>query len=292
MYSLSECNPAVAAVCLLSAAGIAMFCMNPVILALSLAGAVCFFLVRNGAGGGKSHLFFCLLFAVLALVNPLVSHNGVTVLFVLNHRPVRLEALLYGMAAAAAVVSALYWFRSFSQLMARPPLLYLFGRLSPRLALVLSMAFRFVPLFSRQAKRIRQAQRALGRLREGNIAETFRGNVRVFSILLTWALENGIVTADSMAARGYGVGRRTQFSVFRFRRGDAVLLALTLLFFGGTCVSLACGALDMVYYPALVFPKCTPLALAGYLCYSLLAFLPSLAQGWEVLRWSCLRSRI
>ena len=42
MYSLSECNPAVAAVCLLSAAGIAMFCMNPVILALSLCGAVCF----------------------------------------------------------------------------------------------------------------------------------------------------------------------------------------------------------------------------------------------------------
>ena len=290
--SLAACNPAVAAVCLLSAAGIAMFCMNPVILALSLCGAVCFSLLCGRAGEGRWHLFVALLFVATALVNPLVSHRGATVLLVVNHTPLTLESLLWGISAAAAVAAALCWFRAFSRLMTGDRLLWLFGRLSPRLSLVLSMAFRFVPLFGRQAKKIRQTQRALGALREDSAAGSFRGSVRVFSVLLTWALENGIVTADSMAARGYGSGRRTQFSVFRFRRADGVLLALALLFFAGACIPLACGALDTVYYPRAALPRLTPAALTGYVSYGLLALLPAAAEGWEAIRWKCLRSSI
>ena len=101
--SLASCNPAVAAVCLLSAAGIAMFCMNPVILALSLCGAVCFSLLRGRVGEGRWHLFVALLFVATALVNPLVSHRGATVLLVVNHTPLTLESLLLGISAAAAV---------------------------------------------------------------------------------------------------------------------------------------------------------------------------------------------
>ena len=63
-----------------------------------------YYIVRNRRKHIKSHLFFFLLFLALALINPLISHNGATVLFVMNDNPVTLEALLYGINSAAMVV--------------------------------------------------------------------------------------------------------------------------------------------------------------------------------------------
>ena len=51
------------------------------------------------------------------------------------------------------------------------------------------------------------------------------GGGRVFSATATWALEYGIVTAASMEARGYGVGRRTRYSPYAFKHADIVLTA-------------------------------------------------------------------
>ena len=92
MRSFSEYNPIAVAVWFFSVTGVAMFCSYPILMAISLSGAVLFFLIRNGFTHGKTHLFFWLLFAVLALANPLVSHNGKTVLFVMNHNPVTLSS--------------------------------------------------------------------------------------------------------------------------------------------------------------------------------------------------------
>ena len=125
MRSFSEYNPIAVAVWFFSVTGVAMFCSYPILMAISLSGAVLFFLIRNGFTHGKTHLFFWLLFAVLALANPLVSHNGKTVLFVMNHNPVTLEATLYGVNSAVMIIGVLYWFRSFTQMMTSEKLLYI-----------------------------------------------------------------------------------------------------------------------------------------------------------------------
>ena len=144
MRVLAESNPVVTTVYFVAVAGIAMFSANPVISAISLLGAVVLFVMNNCRKNLSTHFFSLLLFAVMALVNPFVSHNGATVLFVMNNNPVTLEALVYGICAALTVIAVLYWFRSFSQIMTEDKLLYLFGILSPKLALTLSMALRYV----------------------------------------------------------------------------------------------------------------------------------------------------
>ena len=168
--------------------------------------------------------------------------------------------------------------------------LLVFGALSPKLALVFSMALRYVPHFRRQSERVNAAQRAMGLYKEDNIVDAARGGGRVFSILLTWALENGIITADSMAARGYGLGRRTSFTVFRFRRRDLVFLVLSVLLAALT----AAGSfrLSYSYYP--VFRVSVPDAWgsAGLLSYGLLALLPAVIEIKEAIRWRRYLSRI
>ena len=290
MRSFGDHHPSAVAVYFLAVAGMAMFCMDPVILALSLLGAVACCLVHGGVRGLHGHLVTLALFAVMALINPLISHNGVTVLFVLNHNPITLEALLYGVAAAAMIVAVLYWFRTFTAIMTSDKLLCLFGALSPGLALVLSMALRYVPLFSRQTRRVSQAQKALGLYRGDSVIDTLRGKLRVFSVMITWALENGITTADSMTARGYGLGRRSRFTVFRWRWGDAALLGVSILLAALTLWGTADRT--VTYYPAMTLSPVTLRALTGYVAYGLLACWPLIIQAKEAIRWRCLTSNI
>ena len=51
--------------------------------------------------------FYVPLFLLVAVTNPLFSHNGVTPLFFLNGNPVTLEALLYGVRSWRWLLSAL-----------------------------------------------------------------------------------------------------------------------------------------------------------------------------------------
>ena len=290
MRRFQDHNPAAVALYYLAAAGVAMFSMDPAILLLSLAGALISLAAAGAFGGWRLHLYMLLFFAGMAVINPLVSHNGVTVLLVINHNPVTLEALLYGLAAGGMIVAVMYWFRGFTAVMTSERLLYIFGSLSPKLALMLSMALRYVPLFGRQVRAVSQSQTALGLYREDNIIDRVRGGLRIFSVMVTWTLENGIITADSMTARGYGTGRRSRYSVFRWTRQDGLLLSCTLLLAALTLLGTAGHA--FTYYPAISAPPLTGRVLAGYISYGLLCLLPALTNGKEALKWRILRSKI
>ena len=87
MRRFSDYNPIAVAVYFLCAAGTVMFSMNPVIILLSLIGAVVLLVTRNGSRERGCLLSLAAAFVILALINPIFSHNGVTVLFVLNDIP-------------------------------------------------------------------------------------------------------------------------------------------------------------------------------------------------------------
>lgn len=290
MRRFEEYHPTALAVYFLATAGLCMFSMDPALLGLSLLGAVICLGVLGGMRPWRSHLYALVLFAGVALVNPLVSHKGVTVLFVLNANPVTMEAAIYGLAAGAMLLATLYWFRAFNRVMTSEKLLHIFGGLSPKLALMLSMALRYVPLFTRQASQVDQSQKAMGLYREDNLIDRIKGGMRIFSVMVTWTLENGIITADSMTARGYGIGRRSRYTIFRWRKGDVLLLAATLLLTALTLFGLADVTVD--YYPAFRISPMTARALMGYASYGLLTLLPALITGKEALKWHCLRSSI
>ncbi len=287
MRKFHEFNPITVALYYFSVTAITMFTMNPVILTIALV-ASCANYTLYAKCGLKPHLFSAALFVILAAVNPLINHNGVTVLFYLNDRPITEEAALYGVFAAAMVVASLYWLRLFSKAMTADKLLYLFGRLSPKLSLILSMAIRYTELMRARWRKIRTAQKALGLFDDGNLIDAMRGRARVLSILITWTLENGIITAESMEARGYGTGRRTSFALYKFRPSDLALTAV--------CVTLASAgiaglsAADVSWYPALDLSLGGPLSIAGYCCFAILAALPMIINTEEEIRWRYLSS--
>lgn len=292
MHSFSSMHPVTQAVWFAFAAGCIMFQTNPVLSGTAFLGAVLLFLVRNGLRDGTVHLWFFLLFAGMTVVNPLVSHNGATVLVVINGQLITLEALIYGIVSSSAILAVLYLFRTFSQIMTSERLLFLCGILSPKLALVLSMALRYTALFTEQMKKVQMYQKAAGLYKEDNLIDGVLGGVRIFSIMLTWALEHGITTADSMAARGYGTGIRTQFAQFRFLSGDCVFMLLTLGLGTVTAAAEVHGELRMTFYPEIQLHPFTPFGITAYAAYGILLVLPILHDWMEELKWKHYLSKI
>ena len=290
MRSFEDLNPIAVSVYFLAVTTIAMFTMNVFLILISFFGALAYFFTKNGLSNPKSHLFPALIFIVTALINPFISHNGATVLFVLNNNPITLESLLYGLVMAAMLTGVLYWFRIFSDIMTSDKLIYVFGALSPKIALLLSLSLRYVPYFTSQVKKVKAAQTALGLYKEDNIIDRIKGAMRVFSVMVTWVLENGIITADSMTARGYGIGKRSRFSIFTWKPWDILLLVLSCAF---AFISLLClKNASFSYYPYFELPVPDAGAITGYISYLALSLLPTIIHAKEAAKWRFLRSKI
>ena len=290
MCGFKDYNPITITVYFLSVSTVTMFCMNPVLLLFSLLGALMLWFKRNGIKNAKTQGYVLLMFVILSLLNPLVSHNGVTILFVMNDNPITLEALVYGIVTATMITAVIYWFRSYTDIMTGDKLLYVFSGISPRLAMILTMSLRFVPLYSKQSERVDDTQKAMGLYKEDNIIDTVKGKLRVFYVMLGWALENGIVTADSMSARGYGIGKRTAFKLFRFRRTDLLFTILTLALMAICLICLR--NVEFACYPEIKLSVLSTEAATGYAAFMILVLMPVIIEVKEDMKWKYLRSKI
>ena len=289
MRRFEEMNPTAIAVYYLCVLGLTMFTMNPVILALSLLSSV-LCAVLSGAVSAKGHIFSVILFIIAAAINPIAVHNGATVLFYINDRPFTLEATLYGLTAAGMISAALYRLRCLTKDLTSDKVMYILGRAFPKLALLLSMSLRFVSLMKTRWRKISDSQRALGLYTDGNLIDAVRGRARVLSVLITWTLENGIITAESMESRGYGSGRRSSYATYRFHLSDALFI---LICAGLTALS-AVGIADskMIFYPDIQAELFGPRGIAGAAAFFILSVLPLIINAKEEIKWRCLLSKV
>ena len=269
-----------------------MFSLHPVILAISFVCEFCWSVLLNGSKALRFNLVAMLpVTLAVALLNPLFNHAGVTILFYLNDNPVTLESIVFGWVYALAFVTVIIAFSCFNRIMTSDKLMYLFGRLAPVLSLMFSMTLRFVPRYKAQIGRIARAQKGIGMdPSHGNVLRRVKNGVRILSILITWALENAIESADSMKARGFGLKGRTSFSIYSWKRGDRLLLIAELATSGAVLVALLSGRFDCGYIPAIRIAGLDTGTLPFYFAYALFCLLPVVADIREGVEWNRLQS--
>lgn len=291
--AFSRVHPIVSFLFFMFVVTVSMVVLHPVVLALSLAGSTAYAVRLNGMravlfglGAMAPMLLFC------AVVNMLVNHAGTTVLFVLGSVPFTLEAFVYGFASGMVLASIITWFSCYNAAMTSDSFVYLFGRVAPALALLVSMVFRLVPRLKAQARQIMRAQRGIGRdVRSGGLFDRVRLALTVVSILTAWAFENSVDAADSMRARGFGLPGRTVYRSYRLTAHDAatgaVLLALAL----AVLAWVLGGGASISFFPHVV---CAPLTLDGAaaaVAWGLMCFTPLIIDCLEDLAWDRLSLR-
>ncbi len=290
MKSFSEYNPIAIFVFYVCALIPAMFSQNPVLISISLVSGILYYCIKNGRKSYKGAWMLLLPLTGL-IVNPLFSHNGANILFFLNNNPITLESALFGLSSGAAIAATLFWLASFTKIMTSDKLLYIFGSVSPKLALILSMTIRYIPLFQKQIEKTNKAQKAMGLYKDDTAIDKIRGGIRVVSVMVTWALENGVITADSMTARGYGIGKRSRFAIFSWRKADYMLLAASLTLGLTSCVPMFSGQLSYTWYPLVCEPS-SAIKYISYVCFAILSLIPDYLQIKEEAKWRSLTSVI
>ena len=242
--------------------------LHPAVLILSLIGAVLTAACRWGAKRALLRLLKTLPLALLtAVVNPIFSHEGATILAYLpGGNPLTLESMLYGAAAGLMLLDSLMWFLTISETFTGEKWIYLLGKVVPALSLILSLIFLFVPKLLRQIRQINDAL-ALSERDQSKLKRAFHA----FSAVISWALEDAAETADSMRCRGYGLPGRTAYHRYGFDLRDGVMLA--------TVVALSIGMLanrpSYNYFPIFQAKGIT----VGTGCFALLCLLPAVT-GW------------
>lgn len=269
-----------------------MFFMHPVILIISLASSFIYSVILNGLKALKFNVLYMLpITCIVALINPLFNHSGVTILFYLNENPVTLESIVFGVISAVAFISVIIGFSCFNKVMTSDKLMYLFGRLIPILSLMFSMTLRFIPRYKAQMKKISNAQKCIGMdASRGNVLKRIRNGVRIISILITWALENAIESADSMKSRGFGLKGRTSFSVFSWKKRDKKVIVFQIILLSIIFVGLGFGEFNSTYIPIISISGMQGKSFLFFLAYAVFCLLPVIADVKEGVVWNKLKS--
>ena len=270
-----------------------MFLTHPASLLISLGCALCYAISLNGRRAVRFSLIFLLPMMLLAaVINPAFNHEGTTLLTYLpSGNPLTLESLVYGLVAAILIAAVLLWFSCYTAVMTSDKFVYLFGRIIPSLSLVLSMTLRFVPKFKAQLHTVSEAQRCIGRdISSGSLFQRMKNAITIFSILVTWALENAIETADSMKSRGYGLPGRTAFSIYRFDARDKSALLWLLFCAVYLCSGWIAGGFYWRYYPTIKGAPITPFTISFQLVYLTLCLTPVILNRWEEKKWKLSQS--
>jgi energy-coupling factor transport system permease protein len=272
-----------------------MFFMHPVCLVISCGCAFTYSVYISGRKALRFSLLYMLPMLIFAaLINPAFNHQGGTILTYLpDGNPLTLESIIYGLAAALVLVTVISWFSCFNAVMTSDKLVYLFGRVIPALSLILSMSLRFVPRFTAQIKIISDAQKCVGRdASDGNIFQRAKHGIRILSIMVTWALENAIETADSMKGRGYGLSGRTAFSIFRFDRRDLYALIFILAASAYIIIGRMTGGLYFSYFPTVNGLWGGAYTISLFAVYFALCSMPLVINMKEDFKWKAIESKI
>ena len=272
---------------------VAMLTMNPVIITICYLSSVIFCGMLIGIRKLLSSLAYNIpLMLMIALTNPMFVHKGETILFFLNDNPVTKEAIIYGVFASLMIMSVFYLCRCYTEIMTSDTFIYLFGRVIPKLSLVLSMILAFIPKLKRKYREIDEAQKALGIYATQSYVDKLRSKMRVLSILLTNSLETSVDTADSMRARGYGLKGRTSYAIYRFTASDFAYLVFSIVFGVGAVVLIMLGASEFYYYPTVTVIEGSPIIYILYLSLALLAGSSIFMEVKENILWRYLKSKI
>ena len=267
--------------------GLTLLFIHPVFALLSLVCAIIHAVQLSSKKGWRVILLVGLpLFLIASLANPFFNHHGSTYLFYFYYNPITLEAVVFGIVSATMMFGMIMWFFCYSEVVTSDKFLYIFGRMIPTVALIASMTLRLIPRLMHQARVISNVQRGMGiSLFHGSVLSRVKGGARIVSVLVSWALEDAVLTADSMRSRGYGSFKRSSFSIYRFYRRDAVVLGaiLSLAIFGVAAYLLGFG--QLLYFPAVHSPRLDGAALLFYFLFLLLALLPILLTLREDIRW-------
>jgi len=267
-------------------AGMILF-QHPIFLMISLACAFVYSIKRNGWKALVFNIVLLPLVAAYALYYSSYTHFGVTVLWQNSiGNNITLESIVYGFVLGFVVAGALIWFSCVYSVFTTDKVVYLFGKVSPRLSLFLAIILRIVPRTKKEARKINTAQQGIGRgSNQGNVFQRLRNSIRILSMLITWTIDSLTMVSESMRSRGSSLRGRKAFSIYRFDNRDRAYVignfaCLTVVFMAAMLKQT-----DILYDPRIIMTPITSMSYLFYIGYAVFCLMPLGLELWTEYRF-------
>lgn len=229
---------------------ITMFSQNPILLGISFVSSILLYLLLSDAKKTAIKIGYNLLFVVIfALLNPVFSHKGMTILLEVGNFVVTLEAIVYGVAIGVMFASSINWFSVCNILLNSDKIVYIFSKYTPKIGTILSISLGLLPKYKRQYKKTDDNLKALGLYENIKWYQKVKLKIHVMSTLITWAIENSLTLSDSMSARGYDLKGKKVYSKYVFRIYDLINIFLFASVGISVLTLLGLGYANYFYYP-------------------------------------------
>ena len=211
-----------------------------------------------------------------ALVNVFASHTGADLLarlpgdWPLVGGPLTLESVAFGGTVGLGLVAALLAVAPLSLVLEPYDVVDAMPRPLERTGIAVATSLNLVSGFGRTFTAVRDAQRMRGWRPRG-----LRSWNEVLVPVLLTAIEDSVVLAEAMEARGFGAGRRTSYASRRWSRWDLVVVASAVTAAASFIALRLSGVpVDWYPYPTLFLPPINPVLVLACLALSL----PGLAR--------------
>jgi energy-coupling factor transport system permease protein len=227
---------------------------HPLVLAAVIAATV-----GAGIAAGAGHdlltaaRFTVPLAILVAVVNPFVIHDGLTVFWRFGNVPpfgeidLTVEALVYGLLLGVRVVAIGLCCALFVAAVDPDETLQLFRRVSFRSALTAALAARLMPVLARDARRMADASAC-------RADPTPPGRVAVMRAVATSALDRAIDVAATLEVRGYGARAAARRGHAPWSRHDLAFGASAVALIALVIVARVAGVATFAAYPSLDAP--------------------------------------
>lgn len=212
--------------------------------------------------------------AFAGLINVIASHTGADVLlrlpadWPLVGGPLTVESLAFGGALGLGLVAALLAVAPLSLILEPHDVVDAMPAPLERTGIAVATSLNLVSGFGRTFTAVRDAQRMRGWRPRG-----IRSWNEVLVPVMLTAIEDSVLLAEAMEARGFGAGRRTSYARQAIDRWDWIVVAGALGAAGlFVAARLAGTPIDWQPYPTLALPPIHPVLVAGCLALTLPAF--------------------
>jgi len=282
-----KCHPAVNFIYFAGVIAGTIAFQHPIFLVISFLCAFAYSIKRNGWKALVFNLVLLPLIVAFALYYSSYHHFGITVLeqnMIGNN--MTLESLAYGFVLGAVVAGTLMWFSCVFSVFTTDKVVYLFGKVSPRLSLFLAIVLRMIPRIKKEAKKINTAQKGIGRgVSQGNFFQRLKNCIRIFSMLITWTIESLTTASESMRSRGSSLRGRKAFSIYRFDDRDRAYVVGMFLCLTLTAMAVILRQTNIFYDPKIIMTPITAMSFLFYAGYGAFCLMPLGLELWTEYRF-------
>ena len=287
-YGFSSLHPLPSFLYYLGAIILIMTFYHPIFLLAGLLILIATNFIQDRGKKIKSYRKFYIFMAMIIIfMNPIISSRGETVLFYIFDRVITLESLVYGICTAISLISIMVLFLSYNMIITEDKFMYLFSDMLPKTSFLIMMTMGFIPLLKRRITEINTVQELKGGKEYGNkFKEKLIERMKVLNILLIWSLEESIIRARSMRARGYGAVQKRSF-YFNYRMDKLDIFTLLFIIFAVFTLMFSWNR-GIIHYE--IYPKVSSVNLEFktilfFILYILYLGIPIIIEGMDKLKW-------